>query len=59
MIDDIATLTGAGYKISEVIICSLKRDTGVANNYGDEAYLVSADFHYEVNTMGSRQVLAK
>jgi hypothetical protein len=59
LIDNVVTLTGTNYKISEVIICSLQRDTTVANNYGDEAYLVSADFHFEVNTMGSRQALAK
>lgn len=59
LIDDIVTMDGTNYKISEVIICSLKRDTGVANNYGDEAYLVSMDVHYQVDTMGSRQELVK
>jgi hypothetical protein len=59
LVDDVATLTGAGFKISEVIICSLKRDTAVANNYGDEAYVVSIDVHYQVNTLGSRQEWVK
>lgn len=56
---DIVTMTGTNYKISETIICSLKRDTSVANNYANEAYLVSVDAHFEVNTMGSRQELGK
>jgi len=59
IITDIVTMTGTNYKISEVIICSLKRDTGVANNYGDEAYVASMDVHYQVDTMGSREELAK
>ncbi len=59
LIDNVATITGTNFKISEIIICSLKRDTTVANNYSDEVLLVSADVHYEVDTMGSRQTLAK
>jgi hypothetical protein len=59
LIDTIATMTGTNFKISEVIICSLQRDTTVANNYSDEVYVVSMDVHFEIDTMGSRQVLAK
>jgi len=59
LIDNLVTMTGTNYKISEVIICSLTRDTAVANDYATNAYLVSVDVHYEVDTMGSRQTLAK
>jgi len=31
----------------------LKRDTSVANNYGDEAYVVAMDFHIKKDTVGS------
>jgi hypothetical protein len=59
MIDGVATLTGTGKTVSSVLICSLTRDTSVANNYGGHAYLLSADFHHEIDTMGSRQEFTK
>ncbi len=57
--DNIATLSGSGKEISSLLICSLKRDTSVANNYADEAYLVGLDFHHEKDMVGSRQILTK
>ena len=57
--DNIATLSGSGKEISSLLICSLKRDTAVANNYADEAYLIGLDFHFEKDTVGSRQILTK
>jgi len=59
MVDTIVTISGSGKTISSMLICSLNRDTAVANNYGDDAYLVGIDFHHEINTMGSRQELSK
>jgi len=49
-------IAGVGKTISSVIICSLTRDVGVANNYEDDIYLVSLDFHYERDTNGSRTI---
>lgn len=53
LVTDILTMTGTNFKISECIICSIMRDTGVANNYGHSAYVVSIDVHYQKNTLGS------
>ena len=59
MVDDIVTMNGAGKTISSMIICSLERDVGVANDYADDAYLVEIDFHYQIDTQGSRQITVK
>jgi len=45
--------------VSSMLLCSLTRDTGVANNYGDDFYLIEVDFHYQKDTMGSRQESVK
>lgn len=45
--------------LSSILICSLTRDVSVANDYGDDAYLVEIDFHYELDTVGSRQITTK
>jgi hypothetical protein len=55
LVDTIVTVTGTNYKISNVLIWSLTRDTSVANDYTSASYLVSADLHYQIDTMGSRQ----
>jgi hypothetical protein len=58
IMDDIVTMTGTNFKISEVIIMSLTR-TGSTDSYGGHALLVSADVHYEIDTIGSRQISTK
>lgn len=51
----IVDISGAGIDdISSIIICSLTRDVGVANDYADDAYFLEADFHFEGDTIGSR-----
>ena len=57
--DNVFTLNGAGKNISSIIICSLTRDVTVANDYGHSAYFLEADFHYPVDTIGSRQIGTK
>lgn len=59
MIDTVATLTGTSKNLSSMLICSLKRDTSVANDYADDAYLLEIDAHFEIDTIGSRQVGTK
>jgi hypothetical protein len=58
LIDNIVTISGANFKISEVIIMSLTR-TGSTDSYGGHALLVSADVHHEIDTVGSRQIAIK
>ena len=60
MFDDVgAAISGTGKTFSSMLICSLKRDVSVANDYASAAYLVEFDFHYEIDTMGSRQEFVK
>lgn len=60
-LDEIAaTISGTGKKISSVILCSLQREgTAVADDYDDVTYLVSLDFHIQINTIGSKTELTK
>jgi len=46
-------------EISNCIICSLKRDTGVADNTTLHAYIVELDFHIQLDTEGSLDQLSK
>ena len=54
-----ATLNGGNGGVSMMLICSLTRDTTVANNYADDVYLVEADFHYQIDAPGSRDEYVK
>lgn len=53
------TLAGTGKTISSVMVCRLYRDTSVAGNYADKAFLVAFDVHYEIDQLGSNQVTTK
>lgn len=48
-----------GMTFSNCIIFSLSRDVSVANDYAQAAYLVEADIHYEIDSLGSKEELAK
>jgi len=50
-----------GNKISTMLVCRLFRDaTDVINDtYGADAAALEVDFHYQVNSFGSRQVFIK
>jgi hypothetical protein len=51
----ISAITGTSKNISSMLICSLTRDTTVANDYASSVYLMEVDFHVPMNTIGSRQ----
>lgn len=59
--DDIETNSGAGQKVSSVILCSLQREgtDAVNDTYDDDIYLVAMDFHIEMDTIGSRAEAVK
>jgi len=59
LVSDVATISGSSFKVSECIICSLHRNIGVANDYASDAYIVSIDLHYPIDTMGSRSEWTK
>lgn len=56
---DIVSITGTSKGISSMLICSLERDVSVANDYTDDAYLLEIDFHYKLDTVGSRKETEK
>ena len=59
-ISNISTIgiTETDKKISSMILCRLYR-AGNADSNNDECFLLAFDIHYEVNTIGSRQILTK
>lgn len=61
MYKDVAdSMSGVGKGISSVLICSLTRDgTHVDDTYAGDILLVGADFHLELDTLGSREEVAK
>ena len=57
---DIAILSGAGKKISSVLVCRLFRDgANVLDTLDSGVYLTEFDFHLELNTVGSRNEWTK
>ena len=59
-ITDFGSIDGTGKTISSMLICRLYRDGGDSNDtYNADAALLEIDFHYEVNTLGSRQEYVK
>ena len=52
----VASIDGSAIDdVSSVMICSLERDTSVADNYAHDVYLLSLDLHYQRDSLGSRQ----
>lgn len=60
---EFAAIAGAGKTISSMITCRLFRNSSHVNDTYDNgtalALLLEIDFHVELNTMGSRQVIVK
>ncbi|MDP2060971.1 MAG: hypothetical protein U1C58_10295 [Flavobacteriaceae bacterium] len=53
-------LIGTGKKVSSILICRLWRNSNnLADTYGDDAGLLSFDFHYQIDTVGSRLQFSK
>jgi len=54
------SIDGSGISgVSSMLICSLTRDVSVANNYDENIYLIEVDFHYQIDTIGSRTEMTK
>ena len=55
-----SAISGAGKTLSSLLVCRLFRDISDPNDdYGSDAFLLEVDFHFEIDTVGSRQILAK
>jgi hypothetical protein len=55
-----AGLNGSDKKISSILICKIWRNSSnSADTYRDDAGLLSLDFHYQIDTVGSRSEYVK
>ncbi len=55
VIDIKTNIDGTGKKISSILLCSIQRTgTHGDDNYGNDIYLVSGDFHFMKDSLGSR-----
>lgn len=55
-------ISGTGKTISSMLICRLWRDgtgVGLTDDYTNDAILLEVDFHYEMDTVGSRTIDTK
>jgi len=56
---DDSGISGAGKTLSSVILCRFARGTAAADNYAGDIVGMEIDFHYEIDTVGSRQITTK
>lgn len=60
VITEFPSINGAGKTLSSMILCRLFRDAAAAaDNYSGNAGLLQIDFHYKVDSDGSRQEYVK
>lgn len=50
---DLGDITATGKMFSSMLIISITRDTGVANDYTDDVYVTECDIHYKINKAGT------
>jgi hypothetical protein len=56
----VASIDGTGKTISSVLLCSIQRlGNDLEDTYDNEIYLISSDFHFQADTLGSSAMLAK
>lgn len=59
---EIGTITGSGHTLSSMLVCRLFRDAtgnGGTDDYDDDAGMLEVDFHYEVDSFGSKEEYVK
>ncbi len=54
-----AGIDGSGHTLSSVLLCRIERVAAASDDYADGVVIMDFDVHYEINTMGSRQITAK
>lgn len=54
-----AGIDGTGHTISSVLLCRIKRVAAVDDNYGGGVAIMDFDVHFEIDTVGSRQIATK
>ncbi len=55
----VAGISGSGHTISSVLLCRIKRVAATGDDYADGIAILDFDVHYEIDTIGSRQISAK
>ncbi len=58
LVTPLPSIAGAGKTISSMLMCRIWRDPGT-DSYPDDAGLLEIDFHFQVDSCGSRQEYAK
>ena len=58
LITSLPNLTGTGMEISSMLMCRLYRE-GSTDTYPDAVALLEFDFHYQIDTLGSREPFIK
>ena len=60
MITPLGIISGAGIGISTILVCRLYRAaTNSSDTFSSEVGLLSMDFHYQKDTVGSRSDFTK
>ncbi len=49
----------ASSDVSIMLMCRIYRDVSDGDDYADDAFLLEIDFHYEIDTVGSRAEATK
>ena len=56
---DFAAITGTNFKIGDQLMFTLTRVASTGDAYAGEALIATAGIHYEVDTVGSRNIIEK
>lgn len=56
---DFAAIDGANFEIGNQFLFSLERIAASADEYSGDALIATVGFHYEIDTLGSRQITTK
>jgi len=60
ILTNIGTITNSGHTLSSMLMCRLFRNSSSeTDTFDDFAYLLEADFHYQIDQIGSRQEYVK
>ena len=56
---DFAAITGTDFKIGDQFMFTLTRVAATSDDYAGDALIETAGIHYQIDTIGSRQIATK
>ncbi len=59
MITSFTAITGTDFNIGDQFLFTIERITASANEYGGEGLIQTVGIHFQIDTIGSRQILTK